>query len=152
MTQTEKSFPHEEITSAILSGSFDVSNELGHGFSEKVNRSALALVLRQKGLTAVEEQILRVIFRNQVIGTFFADLVVEGLVLVELKAAVAIEPWMDAQLLNLLKAAGGGVGMLLNFGRRVDYRRRISGDNPRDSLPVLRQGCPQARTDGSERG
>ena len=71
-------------------------------------------------------------------GTFYADLVVEGLVLVEVKAAAAIEAYAEAQLLNYLKAAGGGVGLLLNFGRRVEYRRRVVGDDPSNSLPVLR--------------
>src|SRR5438128_3846645 len=107
-------YPHQDVTRAIIGGAFDVSNELGHGFSEAVNRSALVLVLRQNGLSVVEEQILRVLFRNQVIGTFYGDLVVEGVVLVEVKAAAAIEAYAEAQLLNYLKAAGGGVGLLLN--------------------------------------
>jgi len=137
MTATETEYPHQDVTRAIIGGAFDVSNELGHGFSEAVNRSALALVLRQNGLSVVEEQILRVLFRNHVIGTFYGDLVVEGVVIVEVKAAAAIEAYAEAQLLNYLKAAGGGVGLLLNFGRRAEYRRRVVGE-PTNSLPVLR--------------
>ena len=138
MDAPDNAYPHQNVTGAIIAAAFDVSNELGCGFSEAVNRSALALVLRQNGLSVVEEQVLRVLFRNHVIGTFYADLVVEGLVLVEVKAAAAIEAYAEAQLLNYLKAAGGGVGLLLNFGRRVEYRRRVVGDDPSNSLPVLR--------------
>ena len=90
------------------------------------------------GHHVAEEVPLEVVFHGTVIGTFKADLVVDDVVLVEVKATPTIEPYNEAQLLNYLKAAGGGVGLLLNFGRSAAFKRRVSGD-PYNSLPNLRR-------------
>ena len=96
-------------------------------------------MIRAAGLHAVAEVPLEVHFRGTLIGRFYADLVVERVVLVEIKAAATIESYAEAQLLNYLKAAGGGVGMLLNFGRQPTFKRLVLGD-PTGSLPRLH--CP----------
>jgi GxxExxY protein len=127
---------HAAITGQILGSFFEVHRELGHGFSEVVYRRALAILLREAGLAAADEVPLRVHFRGEVIGTFRADLIVAGVVLVEIKAAASLDNYAEVQLLNYLKAAGGGVGMLLNFGRSPAFRRRVVGE-PRNSLPLL---------------
>lgn len=127
---------HATITGQILGSFFEVHRELGHGFSEVVYRRALAIVLREAGLAATDEVPLRVHFRGAVIGTFRADLVVAGVVLVEIKAAAILDSYAEVQLLNYLKAAGGGVGMLLNFGRSPAFKRRVVGE-PWNSLPLL---------------
>lgn len=85
----------------------------------------------------LEEAPLHVYFRGHLIGQFRADLVVDSCVLVEIKAATALEPYAEAQLLNYLKAAGGGVGLLVNFGRSVAFKRRVVGDIAAKCLPHL---------------
>lgn len=133
--------PHGETTGAIIQGFHETYEELGSGFSEKVSRNALAIVLRSKGLKVVTELPLQVSFRGQIIGEFSADMVVNETVLVEIKGTTRIEPYAEAQLLNYLKAAGGGVGLILNFGRTPQHKRLVMGD-PFNSLPSLRNPPP----------
>ncbi len=127
---------HQQVTGAILKSFFEVYNELGFGFPEIVYRRSLGILLRAAGLDAIEEVPLRVVFRGVLVGRFNADMVVERVVLVETKATFTIESYAQAQILNYLKAAGGGVGMLLNFGHEPTYRRLVLG-NASNSLPRL---------------
>ena len=136
-SDVDRDFPHKEITGRIIDALYQVYRELGYGFSEAIYRRATVIVLRDWGLDAVEEQMITVSFRGRRIGTFYADIVVAGVVLVEIKAAASMENYAQAQLLNYLKAAGGGVGMLLNFGREPTHKRFVMGDAS-DSLPGLR--------------
>jgi GxxExxY protein len=115
---------HEQLTSEILAACFEVSNELGAGFLESVYRNALVIALRQKGLQVEFNVPLTVNFRGENVGDFFADLVVEGKIIVELKAASALVPGNKAQLMNYLRATGLDTGLLVNFGNpRLDYKR-----------------------------
>lgn len=115
---------HEKLTENILAAAFEVSNELGNGFLESVYERALLLALKEKGIHAESQIPLNVIFRNQRVGEFFADIVVENKIILELKAVKAIAPEHIAQVLNYLKATGLAVGFLLNFGNsRLEYRR-----------------------------
>ena len=139
--QNEHALAHSHITERIIAAFYAVRDELGYGFSENVYRRATAVVLREDGLEAIEEQSITVAFRQRLIGTFYADIVVAGVVLVEVKAATTIENYAQAQILNYLKAAGGGVGLLLNFGRQASFRRFVMGD-PTNSLPALRARKP----------
>ena len=136
--QHEADLPHADITDRIIGAFFDVHRELGHGFSELVYRRAVAMVLRQNRLDVTEERMISVTFRGSIIGTFYGDIVVADVVLVEVKVAAAIEKYAEVQLLNYLKAAGGGVGLLLNFGREATFKRFAMGDDPTNSLPLLR--------------
>ena len=129
---------HADLTDRILAGFFEAYGELGHGFSEQVLCRALAIILRAAGLSVLEEAQLDVWFRGHCIGKFFADLIVNRTILVEVKGLPEIKPYAEAQLLNYLKAAGGGVGLLLNFGHQPKFKRMVVGD-PFDSLPLLRQ-------------
>jgi GxxExxY protein len=129
--------PYKEITDRIIAAFFEVYRELGYGFSEHVYRRAIALVLRQAGIDTVEEQAITVVFRGSIIGTFYADVIVAGVILVEIKASNAIENYAQAQTLNYLKAAGGGIALLLNFGKEPTFKRFAMGDT-RNSLPALR--------------
>jgi GxxExxY protein len=116
--------PHWELTERILEACFEVSNELGAGFLESVYQKALVIALGGKGLQAQEQVPLAVTFRGQAVGEFWADLLVEGKVILELKAAQALTPEHQAQLINYLKATGIDVGLLINFGRpKLEYRR-----------------------------
>ncbi|MGB7624136.1 MAG: GxxExxY protein [Terriglobia bacterium] len=114
----------EETTGQILASSFEVINELGAGFLEGVYEKALAIALREKGLRVQAQFPLRVIFRGQCVGEYFADLLVEDKVIVELKAVKVLAPEHLAQVINYLKATSIGVGLLINFGHpKLEYRR-----------------------------
>ena len=136
-SDVDRDFPHKEITRKVIDAFYQVYRELGYGFSEAIYRRGTVIVLRDWGLDVVEEQVITVTFRGVRIGTFYGDIVVAGVVLVEVKAAASMENYAQAQLLNYLKAAGGGVGMLLNFGREPTHKRFVMGDAS-DSLPGLR--------------
>lgn len=115
---------HEELTGRILETSFEVIRELGAGFLEGVYQNALLIALPQKGIQAEARVPLLVRFRGEVVGEYFADLLVDGKVIVELKAVKALAPEHQAQLINYLKATGIEVGLLINFGRpKLEYRR-----------------------------
>lgn len=115
---------HEELTGKILEASFEVMRELGAGFLEAVYQNALMVALRHRGVKAETRVPLSVRFRSEVVGEYFADLLVDGKVIVELKAVKALAPEHQAQLINYLKATGVDVGLLINFGRpKLEYRR-----------------------------
>ena len=115
---------HEEQTGKILESCFEVINELGAGFLESVYQQALLIVLAQKGLHARSQAPISVIFRGQSVGEFYADILVEDKVIVELKAVSALTPAHQAQVINYLKATGIEVGLLVNFGQpRLEYKR-----------------------------
>jgi GxxExxY protein len=138
--------PLEELTRRILEAAFEVSNELGIGFLESVYEGALFLALKAKGLEVERQVPIQVRFRGEAVGQFYADLVVAGKVIVELKAVKALAPEHNAQVLNYLKATGNPVALLLNFGTsKLEFRRfeprfgkneqnRDEGDE-RDSSP-----------------
>jgi len=115
---------HEDLTEKILKACFEVSNELGCGFLESVYLKALMIVLSEAGLKAESQSPLNVKFRGQSVGDFFADIIVEDTILLELKAVKALAPEHLAQVMNYLKATGIEVGFLINFGTsKLEYRR-----------------------------
>lgn len=115
---------HEELSHKILQACFEVSNELGIGFLESVYQKALMIALTQKGINASAQVALNVNFRGVIVGEYYADVIVENKVLLELKAASALTKEHQAQLLNYLKATGKELGMLINFGTtKLEYRR-----------------------------
>ncbi len=115
---------HEEITKVIIGCAFEVINELGAGFLESVYEKALLLALRQKGLSAISQQPIKVMFRGECVGDFYADIFVEEKVIVELKAVKTIASEHQAQIINYLNATGSEVGLLINFGNpKLEYKR-----------------------------
>jgi GxxExxY protein len=114
---------HSRITDVIIGSFYEVYNELGQGFLESVYREALTLALRSKGLTVEQEKTVEVCFRGHVVGIFRTDLVVENVVIVELKVARGLGAIHEAQLLTYLKSTRFEVGLLLNFGNRPQFRR-----------------------------
>lgn len=113
-----------ELTEAILAACFEVSNELGVGFVESVYEKSLMIALKDKELEAENQHQLTVSFRNENVGCFYADIIVNKTVILELKAVKSLLPEHQAQLLNYLKASGLPVGLLINFGMpRLEYRR-----------------------------
>ncbi len=114
----------DDVTNRIIGAAFEVSNILGAGFLEVVYRRALAKELRLRGMDACEEVPFRVVYKGDEMGTYVADLVVDGTVVVELKAVDALGSSHVGQVLNYLRANGLKVGLLFNFGRpKVEFRR-----------------------------
>ena len=115
---------YEAITNKILEACFEVSNELGIGYLESVYEKALLIALRQKGLRAESQVPLQVMFRGEIVGEFFVDILVEEKVLIELKVASGLSKENFAQIINYLKATEIEIGLLINFGTpKIEYRR-----------------------------
>ena len=127
------SYKHQEVTQAIIQVFYEVYNELGHGFLESVYEEAMDLALRDKGVEVKHQHPLPVWFRKK-IGDFRADLLVADAVIVELKAARALEPVHEAQLLNYLRASDLEVGLLLNFGPTPKIKRLVFGNDKKRNL------------------
>ena len=120
----EKEFLHSELTRTIIQCCFEVIQELGSGFLENVYKNALLVAMKQKGLDVLTEQIYEVIFRKQKIEKYIADLVVNNLIIVELKCCRVLLSENQAQVINYLKSSGLPVGLLVNFGnQKLEYKR-----------------------------
>lgn len=118
----------DELTEKIIGAAHEVSNFLGPGFLEKVYENALLNELREKNVEVVPQHQFQVFYKGVLVGDYQADLVVEHLVIVELKAVKNLDDVHAAQCLNYLKASGLNVCLLLNFGRpRLDVRRIVHG-------------------------
>ena len=114
---------HRELTEQIIGIFYEAYNELGSGFLESVYAKAMAVALREAGLTVEREKPIAVHFRGSVVGDFWADIVVNGRVICELKASPSIQSVYEAQLLNYLRASDMEVGLLLNFGPKPQFKR-----------------------------
>jgi GxxExxY protein len=121
---------HGNVTEPILAGFYETFNVLGSGFVEGVYVTALVIVLRGKGLQVEEKPSLPVHFRDRVLGRFTPDLLVNGVVIIEVKAVRAIDGAHQAQVINYLKASNVEVGLLLNFGDTPQFQRLVF-DNAR---------------------
>jgi GxxExxY protein len=116
---------HSDITQGIIECYYSVYNELGYGFLEKVYEKAMEIELKSKGFGVEIQKPIQVYYKDQSVGNYFADMVVEGLVILELKAASNLMPQHEAQLINYLKATNIEVGLLLNFGLQPEFKRKI---------------------------
>ena len=115
---------YEELTQVVIAACFEVINELGTGFLESVYERALLIALGQKGISARAQVPLNVRFRGEIVGEFFADVLVEEKLILELKAVRMLLPEHQAQVINYLKATGIDVGLLVNFGNaKLEVRR-----------------------------
>lgn len=123
---TDKEYKHHELTGKIIGCAFEVQNNLGCGFLEKVYQKALLYELQANGLTVETQKSLKIVYKDQNIGTYLADLIVEGKIIVELKTVEFLTKVHMAQTLNYLKASGYEVGLILNFARpKLEYKRVI---------------------------
>ena len=116
---------HGDLTEKIIGASFDVHNSLGKGLVEKTYENALCVKLRNLGLKVEQQKCLPVIFEDQNIGEQIVDLVVENVVLVEIKAVRSLSKTHESQILGYLKNTKFEVGLLINFGDRVQFKRFI---------------------------
>ncbi len=115
---------HEEITKVVLESAFEVVKELGSGFLESVYEKSLAIVLEEKGLKTQCQHPIKVLFRGREVGQFYADILVNQKVIVELKSVKSLIPEHYAQVIHYLKATGFDIGLIINFGnQKLEYRR-----------------------------
>jgi GxxExxY protein len=118
-------YKHEELTKEIINAAYAVHNTLGYGFLEKVYNNALILELEHRRIPVERQKRLPVSYLNESVGEFIPDIVVNGMVIVEVKSTANHIPAFEAQLLNYLKAANLEVGLLINFGRSVQVKRMV---------------------------
>ena len=123
-----------DITYEINGAIFEVNKVLGPGFLEKVYENALLYELKNRGLKAVCQAPINVIYKGQCVGEYVADILVEDSVIIELKTAERIEKIHEAQLLNYLKATGIQVGLLVNFRHFKAEIKRLVLDLPESKL------------------
>ncbi len=115
-----------DITYGIRGAIFEVNRVLGPGFLEKVYENALLIELRSRGYTAESQVPIKVYYKEDVVGEYIADILVEGTVIVEVKTVEKLEKLHEAQLLNYLKGTGTQVGLLVNMkSETVDIRRLV---------------------------
>lgn len=116
---------HKELTSAVINAFYKVYNTLGYGFLEKVYENAMRIELIKSGIPVKQQKNIKVYYNSEMVGDYYADLLVKELVIVELKAVETICEEHEAQLLNYLKATDIKIGLLLNFGKKPEIKRKI---------------------------
>ena len=116
---------HKELTDRILKAYFDVYNELGYGFLEKVYQNALFIELKSREFKVVAQKQIKVNYKAYEVGEYYADIIVDDLVILELKAADFLAKEFEAQLINYLRGTNIEVGLLLNFGKKPEFIRKV---------------------------
>lgn len=125
---------YEELTEEILGAYYDVYRTLGYGFLEQVYQNALFFELQARGLACEAQKTIDVYYHDRLVGKYYADIVVEGKVILELKATVSLLEEHECQLINYLKATDMEVGLLMNFGKRPEVRRKIFTNERKKSV------------------
>lgn len=120
-----ENYKHSEITELIIKCFYKVYNNLGYGFLEKVYENAMFIELKNVGLFVEKQKQIIVYYENQKVGEYYADLIVSETVIVELKAAESLCEEHEFQLINYLKATEIEIGLLLNFGKTPQLKRKI---------------------------
>ena len=133
MNAENKGFKHKELSEKIIKIFYRVYNKLGYGFLEKVYENAMMIELKKEGIPAISQSPVKVFYDSQSVGEYYADILVDERVIVEVKASQNLAEENEAQLLNYLKATHIEVGLLLNFGNKPEVRRKAF-DNIRKSL------------------
>lgn len=116
---------HKELTGAILKLYYEVYNELGYGFLERVYQNALFYELKANGFKVEAQKRISVYYKNMVIGDYFADLIVNDSVILELKAVESLAKEHHYQIINYLRGTECEVGLVLNFGKKAQFMRRV---------------------------
>jgi len=120
---------HKELTDEILSAFYAVYNELGYGFLERVYQNSLYLELKARGFEVEAQKQIKVYYKGYEVGDYYADLVVEDLVILELKATESLVKEFEYQLINYLRGTNMEVGLLLNFGKKPEFIRKVYENN-----------------------
>ena len=124
MNADYQDFKYEELTEKIIKIFYRVYNRLGYGFLEKIYENAMMIEFKKEGILAVSQYAIKVFYEGEVIGEYYADILVDNKVIVEIKAAKRLVEENEAQLLNYLKATDIEVGLLLNFGTKPEVKRK----------------------------
>lgn len=122
-------FKHADLTEQIIKAFYKVYNTLGYGFLEKVYENAMYIKLRDMGYFVEKQKRIKVFYEEQQVGDYFADLVVNEQVIIELKASESLCEEHEYQLINYLKATEIEVGLLLNFGKKPEFKRKVFSNN-----------------------
>ncbi len=117
-------YQHKELTEKIIKCVFEVHNILGSGFLEKVYENALVEELQENGLKAISQMQISVLYKGKNVGEYTSDIVVEDKIIIEIKAVEKIIDIHELQIKNYLKATGLEVGLLINFGKNVEVKRK----------------------------
>lgn len=125
---------HSELTEKIIECFYIVYNRLGYGFLESVYEKAMLIELQRNGLKSERQVPIKVTYRDINIGDFFADLLVEDKIILELKCSKKIAEEHEFQLINYLRATEIEVGLLLNFGKKPEFKRKVFSNN-RNKIP-----------------
>ena len=120
---------HKELSESILKIFYEVYNELGYGFLEKVYQNAMYLELKSQGFKVEPQKQIKVYYKNELVGDFFADLLINDVIILELKACDILVKAHYVQTLNYLKATNIEIGLLLNFGEKPEIKRLIFTNN-----------------------
>lgn len=120
-----KIFPHQALTKSIIGIYYDVYNELGYGFLEKVYHKAMLIELYKRGYDIESEKKIHVYYKNEIVGEYVPDIIINESVIVELKCVEYLIETHENQLLNYLKATKCEVGLILNFGKDPQFIRKI---------------------------
>jgi GxxExxY protein len=131
------SLKHSEITGNIIKHFYKVYNELGYGFAEKVYENSLRIELTNLGYDVRQQRPVNVFYHGTLVGEYFADILVNNSVIIELKSVESLCAAHESQLLNYLKATNIEVGILLNFGPKPDYKRKLFSNDKKNLIDVL---------------
>ena len=128
---------HSEITGEIIKAFYKVYNTLGYGFLEKIYENALVFGLETRGFQVQTQLPIKVHYNGREVGEYFADVIVENIVIIEIKTANTIDKAHESQLLNYLKATEIEVGLILNFGQKPEYRRKVFANQKKNLIRNL---------------
>jgi GxxExxY protein len=123
---------HKELTDEIIKCYYTVYNKLGYGFLEKVYEKAMMIELLKKNLKVESQKYIEVYYDNNVVGEYYADLIVEDKVIIELKACEHLREEHELQLINYLRATTIEIGLLMNFGKEPEFSRKIFSNKTRN--------------------
>jgi|SRR5690554_6777175 len=125
-------YKHTYLTDKIIKAFYKVYNTLGYGFLEKVYEKAMFIELKRMGLFVQKQWRVKVYYEKEEVGDYFADLIVEEKVIIELKATESLCVEHEYQLINYLKATEIEVGLLFNFGKKPEFKRKVFGNERKD--------------------
>jgi len=125
MNDADRNYVHAELTREIIGCAYRVFNILGAGFLEKIYENAMVIELRKQGFQVQQQIPIQVFYEQIKIGDYFADILVDNKVIIELKASTDLVKAHEVQLVNYLKATGIEVGLLINFGDELQIKRRV---------------------------
>ena len=127
-------FKYKELTEKLIQIFYKVYNNLGYGFLEKVYENAFLVEIKKAGITGIPQSPIRVLYEGEVVGEYFADILVDNRIILEIKAVKNLVLEHEAQLLNYLKATDIEIGLLLNFGLQPEFRRKAFDNTKKKNL------------------